>query len=525
MGKKAIKTLLATFFVYFLLIIFPGNNLTAATHSGRVSESTAGKELTAESWMGVYINGIKIGYVHSQEFSFHKNGKKFNRNISESWMRISRLGGGPVEVKSTVEVLSDESENPLEGIIRTKMSDTETAIKIEVLPGKIAFKTGEKLIKEVPYSEKFYFEAPVGKIINEGGLKPGAKYSFKILDPISQSLADCSLEIIEREDILVLGKKMNLWHVKEDTTSVLPVTINGWIDDDGGCWKSETRTGFMTTVSIRMTRESALKMSDKNFDIAFSSIIKSNIILDKPQDVQKMTFKLSGISLEKIKEFPFDDQSQRILEIRDDYALVQTSSQIFKEEQAVPFPVRDEGFQEFLKPTSFCQSDDFDIKKEAKIIVGEEQNSWKAAKKIADWVKREMTPTYDVGFATAKEILKNMKGDCSEHTVLTVALCRAVGIPARAAVGIMYAQGIFAYHMWPEVYVGRWISLDAKWLAVDKKSSEYYTDATHIKFGRTALDDNLFSEMAGAISEIIGKLKLEIIEYYQDSKRNTRKES
>ena len=81
---------------------------------------------------------------------------------------------------------------------------------------------------------------------------------------------------------------------------------------------------------------------------------------------------------------------------------------------------------------------------------------------------------------------------------------------------IMYGQDIFAYHMWPEGYAGRWIGLDSKWLAVDKKSGQYYTDATHIKFGRSNLDENIFQEMLLAISEIIGHLKLEIIDYYQD---------
>jgi len=51
---------------------------------------------------------------------------------------------------------------------------------------------------------------------------------------------------------------------------------------------------------------------------------------------------------------------------------------------------------------------------------------------------------------------------------------------------------------------------------VDKKSGEYYTDATHIKFGRSLLDENIFKEMAQAVSEIIGKLKIEIIDYYLD---------
>jgi len=304
--------------------------------------------------------------------------------------------------------------------------------------------------------------------------------------------------------------------VKTESKYIIPLTADDWIDEKGDCWKSESQTSFVTITSIRMSRRKALEISEENFDIAFSTIIKSNVTFENPQEIQRVTFKLSGISAEKIKNFPYDDGSQKILEFKDDYALIQTSSQMFNEREAIPFRVEDEEFGKFLKPTSFCQSDDPEIKKVAKGIVGKEKNSWRAAKNIAEWVKKEMTPNYDVGFASAKEILKNREGDCSEHTVLTVALCRAVGIPARAAVGIMYARGMFAYHMWPEVYVGRWIGLDAKWLAVDKKSGEYYTDATHIKFGRSLLDEYIFKEMAQAVSEIIGKLKIEIIDYYLD---------
>jgi transglutaminase-like putative cysteine protease len=265
-----------------------------------------------------------------------------------------------------------------------------------------------------------------------------------------------------------------------------------------------------------MPKEKALEVSEETFDIAFSTIIKSNVTFENPQKIQRVTFKLSGISADKIENFPFDDESQKIIEVGKDYVIVQTSAQIFKEDEAILFPVKDKEFRRFLKSSAFCQAEDPEIQKVAKEIVGQERNSWRASKKIAEWIEKEITANYDVGFATAKEIIKNREGDCSEHTVLTVALCRAVGIPARAAVGIMYGQGIFAYHMWPEVYVGRWISLDSKWLAVDKKSGEYYTDATHIKLGRSLLDENIFREMAQAISEIIGRLKLEIIDYYQD---------
>ncbi|MQY60214.1 hypothetical protein GH153_00005, partial [bacterium] len=410
----------------------------------------------------------------------------------------------------------DEQGKPLECIIRIKMSESETVMRAEIGPDKILFKSGDKIIKELPYEEEFYLEVPVEKIIEEEGLKPGNKYNFKILDFTSYSLVDFSFEVIGQEDVLILGKKMRLWHAKGETTYVIPLSIDEWIDESGNSWRSINKTSFTTLTSIRMPKEKALEVSEETFDIAFSTIIKPNVTFENPQKIQRVTFKLSGISADKIKNFPFDDGSQKIIEVGKNYVIVQTSSQIFKEEKAILFPVKDKKFRRFLKSSAFCQAEDPEIQKVAKEIVGQERNSWRASKKIAEWVEKEMTANYDVGFATAKEIIKNREGDCSEHTVLTVALCRAVGIPARAAVGIMYGRGIFAYHMWPEVYVGRWISLDSKWLAVDKKSGEYYTDATHIKLGRSLLDENIFKEMAQAISEIIGKLKLEIIDYHQD---------
>jgi hypothetical protein len=76
----------------------------------------------------------------------------------------------------------------------------------------------------------------------------------------------------------------------------------------------------------------------------------------------------------------------------------------------------------------------------------------------------------------------------------------------------MYGDGIFAYHMWPEVFVGRWVALDPKWLARDPETGEYYTDATHIQLGLSDLGSELYQEMITSISDIIGKLKLDILE-------------
>ena len=463
--------------------------------------------------MGIYMEGVKVGYSHSLESVYSKNGENFQKFITESRMKVSRLGGAPVEIVSAQESLYRGDETPIETVLRTKMSESEIVLQAEIKKDKILFKSGEKLIKELPYKDKLYLGIPLEEIIRSGDFKAGEKFTFPVLDPLSYSVRDSTFEVFGKEDILVLGKKMNLWHVRTEFQSIIPVVMEEWIDEEGNIWKSVSQASFMTTTSIRMPKEKALEISAENLDIAFSTIIPSNVLFEDPLKVKEVTFRLSGISVENIKGVPFDDNSQALLESQEDSILIRTASQIFKEENSLMLPITGDEFLEELKPTTFCQSDDPAIVATARDIIGEEKNAWRAAKKIAEWVDREMTANYDVGFASAAEIMKNREGDCSEHTVILVALCRAAGIPARAAVGLMYADGIFAYHMWPEVYVGQWVNLDAKWLALDEETGEYYTDATHIKFGRSSLNENIFEELVKAVSGIIGKLKIEILDF------------
>ncbi|GAG04733.1 unnamed protein product, partial [marine sediment metagenome] len=264
----------------------------------------SGEEKISESWMGVYMGGIKVGYSHNKEFPLIINGKKLKKSLSESWMKVARLGGSSIEIATVQESIYDEQGKPLECIIRIKMSESETVTRAEIGPDKILFKSGGKIIKELPYEEEFYLEVPVEKIIEEEGLKPGNKYNFKILDFTSYSLVDFSFEVIGKEDVLILGKKMRLWHAKGETTYVIPLSVDEWIDESGNSWRSINKTSFTTLTSIRMPKEKALEVSEETFDIAFSTIIKPNVTFENPQKIQRVTFKLRGVSTDKIKNFP-----------------------------------------------------------------------------------------------------------------------------------------------------------------------------------------------------------------------------
>ena len=110
-------------------------------------------------------------------------------------------------------------------------------------------------------------------------------------------------------------------------------------------------------------------------------------------------------------------------------------------------------------------------------------------------------------FAAASEVARNLTGDCTEHGVLTAAMCRARGVPARVVVGLVYADhlGGFGFHMWNEVYVHR------RWVAIDAGFDQTSVDAVHIKLTDTSLAGVSPYEVP-ASRPVMSKLSLEPLE-------------
>jgi transglutaminase-like putative cysteine protease len=86
---------------------------------------------------------------------------------------------------------------------------------------------------------------------------------------------------------------------------------------------------------------------------------------------------------------------------------------------------------------------------------------------------------------SAESILKMRAGDCTEHAVLSVAILRALKVPARAVMGLVLAKefygkkNVFVYHMWCEAfYKGRWQLIDAT-RPLNKSASKYIAFSYH----------------------------------------------
>ncbi len=161
-------------------------------------------------------------------------------------------------------------------------------------------------------------------------------------------------------------------------------------------------------------------------------------------------------------------------------------------------PLKAPGGEEYLKATLAVESEAPEIVSKAREIAGAETDAYATAKKVVAWVGAHMKKEYGASADRATDVLRQMRGDCTEHSLLSVALLRALGIPARRVDGVVYVgsgDGVPAlyWHEWVEAYVG------STWTQLDPTLGQSVADATHLALGEESQSD---------IMTLLGKLKV-----------------
>ena len=166
--------------------------------------------------------------------------------------------------------------------------------------------------------------------------------------------------------------------------------------------------------------------------------------------------------------------------------------------------------EEFIKANAMITSRDARIVEMARRAVAGATDPWTKATRIeGGWVSKNLREkNFSVSFAPASEVAKNLTGDCTEHGVLTAAMCRAQGVPSRLAIGLVYAErlGGFGFHVWNEVYVNR------RWVAIDASFEQDEVDAVHIKLAEASLDGVAPYETFLPIARVFGRMSIEPVE-------------
>ncbi len=102
-------------------------------------------------------------------------------------------------------------------------------------------------------------------------------------------------------------------------------------------------------------------------------------------------------------------------------------------------------WKKYLAPSPYIDSEDPVIVHAAQQVTQGLPGGWEQAEAIFDWVREKIEYRFDEKIKSSRQALDDGFGDCEEMTSLFIAMCRAVGIPARA----VWVPG----HCYPEFYL------------------------------------------------------------------------
>jgi hypothetical protein len=473
-----------------------------------------------ESWDAVFLKGHKIGYVHTFVEKVKEKERVLYRVRLDQVFTFRRL-----DDEVTMSLMYGTIETPEGEVLRldtrTEASDQILRVHGDVIRGSMKLKmegTGQNQEQVIPWGKDVRGPYAIEQSMARKPMEEGEVRKFKMYIPDLNRVVDFTFTAGPQAEVpLGDGSRPSSLRKVEQKASLdgkprpeLDSVL--WVDSAGQVLKLESDL-MGGIVFYRTTKEGAMAPASRasaGYDEIRNTIISIGKLIPSPRQTRYVQYRLTLKDGEPAQIFP-SDARQKVQAGPDKNSIILNVQTNGPSEGAAGAAQVD---AQYLRPNGIITSEDARVRRLAQRAIGNSQDPWDRAVKIEHWVFENIRDkNFQVAFASASEVASNFRGDCSEHAVLAAAMSRAVGIPSRIAVGLLYVdnekQGIkgFGYHVWHEVYVNqRWVALDSSW---DQSS----VDATHIKLSDTSLEGIAPFEAFLPIARVQGKLEIDPIEY------------
>lgn len=349
-----------------------------------------------------------------------------------------------------------------------------------------------------------------------GELRPGTTRTVRLFDPLLLTERDVRVSV-GRESTLVVADSADFdstamaWvPVLFDTVPTFRFDIesdgirsSAWVDAQGRVIRAVNPFGY------RMER-SAFEIAYENFrrrdttralrasarprasSIVPATAIAAGVRLPAVPGPAVLRLRVSGLDLSSLA---WTSDRQRLT--GDTVLIAREPAAALRAAYRLPAP-RDTLLGLWLAPDPLVQSENPRIRAQARLLVGRERDPARAAERILRWVHGELRKEPARGAPSAIEAFEARRGDCNEHTALYVALARAAGLPARTVAGLVYLDGRFYYHAWPEVYLSDWVAVDPTW-------GQFPADAARLRLVTGGLARQV------ELLRLVGTLDLEVL--------------
>jgi hypothetical protein len=445
-------------------------------------------------WYGIYFLGGKIGWAESEISEAERRGKPAVVVRLALTARVE-MQNVPQEMSIDEErvYVLDEGLESFADESRSFGATTRIAGRREGDRMRVTSIVGgekrEELIDLPP--ERFEDYLAEERLVG-GGAGVGDEISFSQYQPRAGRTVTAVSRVAAVSRRPLRGIPTELYTV-ETTLKEMGISSRSLLTASGDVL--ETQVGGVFT--MRIEDEKSARSLDYRSDVVLSSAIRTGVKIVDPARVRVLRAALRGVNDRALlveserQSYTRGPGGELLLTVR-----IEDLSGVAP--PRLPIPRSD--FPRELSPGLFIQSGSRTIAEKARQIVGAERDARAASDLLVRWVHGNLAKRFSASFSNALDVLQAGGGDCTEHSVLYVALARAAGLPAREVSGIVYCDDGFYYHQWAEAFVG-------KWIAVDPTFGQTQADATHIRFA----EGDLLSQ--ARLLNLIGALSIDILDY------------
>ena len=477
-----------------------------ATFLERFKDQNAPENMSQNSqdhWYNLALSNIKIGYMHMSSERTEYQGEEVDRHKIDIVMNFKALG-----TDITLEITRVEytgSDLMPRHFLSTSNESGLKQVEGRIVDGVAHIKTtlnGETTESEIPVPPDTISEHVGVESLFKQGLKIGEKrnfhiFSFDLLKPVKSELE------VEGQDTLTYQSEEKQVYVLRQTLDMMNgITAKIWLDADGVNYRTEIPMMGLSMVTTKTDKETALGETEE-VDV----ILKTRILPSGKRPTPKAKNFKAEVKMPagNIADAIMSNSQQQLVVTSEKAGRLSIQVPTVAAEDCPDLPIQDvEG--EFLGASAYIQTDAPAIHAKAEEILDGEANSWRAAEKLCEWVHTAIREKkISGGFGSSLTVLETLSGDCTEHTVLFIALARAAGIPARICSGIAYAKDGFYYHFWPEVYVGKCVQMDPTF-------GQTIADANHIQLGGSTVESDNLMEYAEGVFRTLNQLEIAITE-------------
>jgi hypothetical protein len=479
------------------------------THGPRIDPfDTIKTDVLSESWDAYYLGQAKVGHRQRVVSTFHHQGQDLRRIMSIDQLELKRFGSHNTQTLTQISIeQSDGQVISLGYEVKTQESTQRGVGYVEAGHLLLQYETGSsKYERRIPFAHSRASIFAIENSLSGQPMKPAETRDVNTFRPLVDRVASVHLRAEQYEETPVSEGSRRLLKivVTEDASDGWPTMTSIWTDERGVIWK--TADPFLDRSSHRVTRSQALSTNDfLATDLGLDTGVP--LTANFPRAAETVSARYHVRLRDLVASTVFSSSLGQDVATQNDGTTCITVRRVSPTEPASPPRPPVEPTEADRRPNALINCDHRRITALAEAIAGNDSDPWRVAKAVERHLHILLKKnTFSQVFDSASTVAEKKSGDCSEHAVLLAAVCRALRIPARVVVGLVYSEPDrrFLFHMWNEVWIkDRWIPLDATvgkgWVAAD-----------HIKFRDSSLSGQSAYGVVAPVAAIAGRLNIEL---------------